>query len=334
MVIKYVSFRERRKLNSMLSNFLFSINVVLPLFICCFVGYIARQFRLVNENFITGCSNLVFYFALPASVFMSLMNADLKESFNIRLMVYLFGVIIVLGTILVLVVPRLIRNRAIAATAVLCMFQSNYALVGIPLAISLMGQEAAAPTLIAVPFATLLYTVLMILILVALGERKNDYSEGLFRYICREIYRNPIIIASAASILVALMHLPLPTFIETSISYFANSCTALSLFMLGAQLDITEVRSRLKYTIPISIFRLVIIPAVTIIVATLLGFRGAEMGCVLIFFAAPTSINCYVLSSRMGGDGKVSGDAVLLTSCFSCITLVFAVFILRSLALL
>lgn len=317
----------------MLGNLLFSINVVLPLFLCCLVGYAARRWKLVDDKFVSGCSNVVFYIAIPANIFMSLMGTDLRASIDLKLMGYIFGFILLMALVLVLLVPRILKDRATAATAVVCIFRSNFAMLGIPLATSLMGQAGALPTLIMVPFATLLYTVLTVVLLVLGGQRMEDKG-GLFRYTVREVLKNPLIVASAASILVAALKIPLPGMVEKTVQYFANCCTALSLFMLGAQLNLKEFRGRLGITLPIAFSRLVLVPAIAITVAAALGFRGGEMGCVLIFFAAPTAVNSYVLAGRMGGDGKLAGDSVLVTTGLAALTLTAWIFVLKSFALL
>lgn len=318
----------------MLGNLLFSVNVVLPLFLCCLVGYAARRWKLVDDKFVSGCSNVVFYIAIPANIFMSLMGTDLRASIDLKLMGYIFGFILLMALLLVLLVPRILKDRATAATAVVCTFRSNFAMLGIPLATSLMGQAGALPTLIMVPFATLLYTVLTVVLLVVLGGQRMEDRGGLFRYTLREVLKNPLIVASAASILVAALKLPLPGMVVKTVQYFANCCTALSLFMLGAQLNLKEFRGRLGITLPIAVSRLVLVPAIAITAAAALGFRGGEMGCVLIFFAAPTAVNSYVLAGRMGGDGKLAGDSVLVTTGLAALTLTAWIFVLKSFALL
>lgn len=104
-------------------------------------------------------------------------------------------------------------------------------------------------------------------------------------------------------------------------------CTGLSLFMLGAQLDLKKFWSHIRYIIPIATVRLIVIPLLVVSI-------GAALACVFIFFAAPTAVNCYILSGRMGGDGELAGDTVLATSCFSTITLTVGIFLLRTLQLL
>ena len=143
----------------MLSDLIFSLNVVLPLFLCCVVGFLARKFHIVDAAVLSGWSQVVFYLALPATIFCSSVNIGLDESFSFPLLVFLLVTILSLWMILSIAVPKVIKDRPTSATVATSMFRSNFAMLGIPLAISLMGTEGAAPTMIMVPFATLLYKI-------------------------------------------------------------------------------------------------------------------------------------------------------------------------------
>ena len=70
----------------MLSDLIFSLNVVLPLFLCCVVGFLARKFHIVDAAFLSGCSQVVFYLAIPANIFCSIVNSGLDESFSFPLL--------------------------------------------------------------------------------------------------------------------------------------------------------------------------------------------------------------------------------------------------------
>lgn len=313
----------------MASDFLFSLNVVLPLFLCCLVGFFARRIGLVTEAFLTECSHIVFYIAIPANIFLSLSGDDLARNFRPSLLLYVCGVIVLLSVVCGVLIPRVIHSRAVAATMTVTILRGNFAMLGIPLALSLMGAAEAGPTLVMIPFATMLYTVVSVLLLIAMGEQGTDGAGKSVRNALVEIIRNPLIIASAASIAVALLGIRLPVFLTTTIGRFADMTTGLALFMLGAQLNIGEAFRRMRYTIPAAILRLIVLPLLVVLPAIALGYRGAELGCIFIFFATPTAVNSYILADRMGGDGKLAGDIVLITSCFSSVTMLIGIFLLK-----
>lgn len=311
--------------------FVFSLNVVMPLFLCCVVGQLCRRLGLVGERFLKECTNVVFYIAIPAKVFLSISGEDLGSSFSIPLMTFLFSTILVLCLLMFVLLPRIVPNRPRAAAMAVTMFRGNFGMLGIPLAVSLMGVEGAVPTMVMIPFATVFYTPLTVMILVLMGGEKAGDARTAVKKSVREVITNPLVVASVASIVLAVLDLPLPAFATKTVEHFADTCTGLALFMLGAQMDMGAVLRRLKFTIPATLVRLAVIPGAVIALAALLGFRGGELACVLIFFAAPSAVNGYILCQRMGGDGELAADIVLATSCFSTVTLTIFIFILKSL---
>lgn len=318
----------------MKEDFIFSINVVLPLFLCCITGYVARRCYLVSEAFVTECSHVVFYIAIPSNIFLSISGSKSGKVLNMNLLIFVLTAILLVSFVLVLINGALIKDGKIAATMALCMFRSNFAMLGIPLAISLMGQAGASPTMVMVPFATILYTILSVGILVMTSGKSKGSKGEIMWNAWKEVIKNPLIIASLASIFTALFYIKLPPFVNGTIENFADMSAGLALFMLGAQLNMQEATERLVYTVPVVLVRLILVPILVVGAAVLLGFRGSDLACVFIIFSAPTAINSYILADRMGGDGNLAGDAVLLTSFMAVITLTAGIFIMRTMQLI
>lgn len=67
--------------------------------------------------------------------------------------------------------------------------------------------------------------------------------------------------------------------------------------------------------------RLVIVPAVFLTLAWLLGFRGVGFAALIGSFAAPTAVTSFTMSQQMGADAELAGDAVVFTSVLCPITI-------------
>lgn len=52
-----------------MSNFLFSINVTIPIFLVMVIGYFLRQIGMLNENFVTVANKFNFKVTLPFCFF-------------------------------------------------------------------------------------------------------------------------------------------------------------------------------------------------------------------------------------------------------------------------
>src|SRR5690606_10337496 len=64
----------------MLSLFLQTLNVTLPVFAMLFLGMLLRRFGQINEPFIHTASGLVFNVSLPVMLFLAILQADLSTA--------------------------------------------------------------------------------------------------------------------------------------------------------------------------------------------------------------------------------------------------------------
>lgn len=316
-----------------MDNLLFSLNVVLPLFLTCAIGQLFRKLRLVDDHFARKCTNVVFYAAIPANIYTSLSGKGALAQLDYGLMRFVLLEILLLSALIILLIRLTVKDRAVGATVMVCVQRGNFAMLGIPLAQRLLGEQAAT-FLVLVPFCTLLFTGINVLTLAIFGKQASNSRWETAKKAMRSILLNPLILASTASILVAGLGLTLPEFVNTTIGDFAKLASCLSLFMLGAQLNAQELKGRLRDSGLIALGKLLVVPLAALGLAIAWGIRGAGLASVLILFATPTAVNCFALCDRMGGDSHLAGDSVLLTSCLCCVTVAFFLYVLKTLQLL
>ena len=63
-------------MGEMLNDLIFSVNTILPVFIVVAIGYFMRRRGTVDEHFVGSISNVVFYYALPARMFLDVAGSD------------------------------------------------------------------------------------------------------------------------------------------------------------------------------------------------------------------------------------------------------------------
>ena len=83
----------------------------------------------------------------------------------------------------------------------------------------------------------------------------------------------------------------------------------------------------------ISLIRLLLIPAATLIPAVLLGFRDVALASLLPVFASSTAVNSFTMAQQMGGDAELAGNIVVATSALCSLTMFFWCFLFKSLGL-
>lgn len=312
-----------------MEDLLFSLNAIVPLVLCCAAGWSMRHWGMISDAFKKDCSNLVFFVTIPCSIFMSIAQSDFREVFDGKLILFLFVSNLVLAVLCSVFCHRFIQDRRVAATVALDIYRSNFTLLGVPLAINLLGTEGAAPMMLLVCFGNVICNVFSVIILSRTEEQEKT---GLIREIlvsAWSVAKNPMTIASVLGIMVAAFGLPLPLIVSRTADSFASMCSGLALFMLGAQTELANLRRNWRYTAVTAVFRLLIVPVIAVFIAIALRFEGNSLVALMIYFASPVGLTCSILAETMGGDGQLAGESVLVTTCLSAFTFTIAIYIFK-----
>ena len=95
-------------MGEMLNDLIFSVNTILPVFIVVAIGYYMRRKGTVDASFVSSISNVVFYYALPARMFLDVAGSDFTELMNPRFILVTVG-----GTIGVFLLAWLVISHCI-----------------------------------------------------------------------------------------------------------------------------------------------------------------------------------------------------------------------------
>ena len=71
-----------------MSNFLFSINVTIPIFLVMVIGYFLRRIGMLNENFVTVANKFNFKVTLPFLLFRDLSSVNIQEVFDLKYVLF------------------------------------------------------------------------------------------------------------------------------------------------------------------------------------------------------------------------------------------------------
>ena len=122
--------------------------------------------------------------------------------------------------------------------------------------------------------------------------------------------------------------------INKTIGNIASLATPLALLALGAGFEGRKAIKLVKPTTISALIKLVVLPAIFLPLAVLLGFRGEMLIAILVMLGAPTTPSCYIMAKNLGHDGVLTSGTVVATTFCCSITLTAALFILKSLGLI
>ncbi|MCL2571590.1 MAG: AEC family transporter [Defluviitaleaceae bacterium] len=311
----------------MLDNFIFSINTVAPLFLVLFLGLILKKKGFLSESFVSVGNKVVFYIALPASIFLSVYTAELGDLLDWGFVAFAVGASLVGFFGIWFISAIFIKNKPILGAFAQGAFRGNFAFLGMPLLINLAGEAGEARAALIMAFVLPVYNICTVLILAACSDSAKKVG---FKTIILTIVKNPFIIAIAIAFGFQLLNIRLPFIISTTVRYGANMATPLALICLGAGMTFQGFDAKFKYALGASLIKVLVLPVIFVIVGYLMGFRNYDIAAFLILGGIPSAIAGYAMVVQMGGDGYIAGTIVVISTLFSAFTLTIFIYILRT----
>lgn len=304
--------------------FTLSINIVIPLCLFCFVGYLTRQLHWISTEAYKQINKLVFRILLPCSLFYSTFHSNFHHGFPIKY--GLFGSVGVFAVFIVsfIVIACTHFPREKKGVIIQGISRSNFVLLGFPVIQSVYGPHIGA-TAILVSFVVPLFNLLSVVVL----EFYSDQKINFLHMIC-DVFKNPLIIGSVLGIILNLAKLPIPFIINRSLSMMNGATTPLALIALGGTFQYKAVKSNLSILISVIFCRLAFVPFIFLGLAILIGFRKIELMSLFIAFGSPTAVSSDSMAQEMNGDGELAGQIVFLSTLLSVFSFFFWISLMKA----
>ncbi len=333
--------------------FLFSFNAVMPILLLALLGYFLRVIKFADDSFFKKANTMVFKIFLPVLLFVNIYEIDSLKSLNFKAVIYCVFAILTIFLCGYLIAHLVTKKRSHLGVLTQCSFRSNYAIIGIPLALSLGGEEAVAFASVLSAVAVPMFNCLAVIIL---SHYVGDHKENAVRDTLKKTAKNPLIIGVfiGIAVLVIRSFIPVnemgaPIFtIENNIPFFyktlknlSSVASPLALVVLGARFDFKAVGSLKKEIIIGTLMRVVMAPVIGLGGAILLSkftglfsFSAVEYPALISLFATPTAVSSAVMVGEIGGDEQLAGQLVVWTSVVSMLTIYVIVFAMKSFAII
>ena len=314
-----------------MQNFLFSLNVTLPIFIIIVVGGFLKRIGLLTEGFTTVADKFVFKVALPVQLFQDIAAMDIRADFSGKFVVFcmiattcMFAATWILGAVF-------LKDKSMVGAFAQAAARGSAAILGIAFVENIYGDSGMTPMMIvaAVP----LFNIYSVIILTVTSS-EGKFNGALVKKLLVGVVTNPIILGIAAGMVWSLLRLPMPVFLSKSVHSIASTATPLALLVLGATFKGREALQKIGPTIAAAFLKLVAIPAAIFPFAIHMGFRGSELVAIMIMLASPTTVTCYIMAKNMGGDDTLSASVVMTATLLSSVTLTLWVFVMKTFGLI
>ena len=312
-----------------MENLLLSFNVVLPLFLCIVLGYFLRRIGMLDPAALKCLNKLGFKVFLPIYLFNTIYATDISAAFNPRLIATGVGGLLLIYAILMLLIPRIEKENPRRGVMIQGIFRSNFALYGLPVALSLCGEANIGPTSLMIAIMVPVYNILAVITLETFrGGKPNP------RKMLRGVITNPLIISSMLGVIANLIQLPVPTAVQKGLTDLGRVATPLALVTLGGEFMFRSVSAFRRQLSIVVIGKLILGALAMVAVGVMMGFRNEMLVPLLIMFGAPTAVSSFTMAQQMDGDSELAASVVVFTTALSILTIFLWVFVLKQFGLI
>ena len=295
------------------ADLIFSANVVVPIFLLILLGYFLTRIKLWDENFLKIANQVCFKCLLPVLLFYNVATA--------KLIIYVCLCACILCGILFLIVPLFIKDKKRRGVMIQGTFRSNFLLFGVPLGLSIGGNEGAVLAAVVASFYVPVINMLSVISLYVFSESENKSIKSALL----GIVKNPLIIGGVSGLIFSLIRnsigFEIPTMIDTTLFNIKSAATPIAFMILGGDLKFKNMLRNIKVSSLSVLGKVVLIPAILLTLSALLGFDKLEMEILIAVFATPNAVSSYAMARNYEADYELAGEIITLGTMLSIFTM-------------
>jgi hypothetical protein len=294
------------------------VGVITPLIFVIALGFISTRYKLLEKPAIEAISKLTFNLLIPVFLFQHMASATLPSNIN-----PFFFAAFYLPVLLCFAIAWLMnfifhqqKNRlASSAVFALTASYSNTVIIGLPILMLLIGEQAVVLVFLIVTFhSAMLFTLTNVL---ARDEQPFQWRKFLI-----STFKNPLILAILLGALINGLPLQLPQVIQASLLLLGKPAITLALFVLGGSLTFYNIKADKRYVVLASSIKLIILPLVVWFFADVCFELDHITTQVLVLLSAcPTGVNAYLMAVNINAHQQTAASTVLVSTLLSVITL-------------
>jgi predicted permease len=287
------------------------VKQILQMFLLAGVGFLLFKSGKISQEGSKTIGNILIYASLPAVIINGFRVERTPE--HVTGLLWSAAVAAVLMLISILVSHFTFRKDGVAAFA---SSFSNPGFFGIPLIIATIGQGAV---FYVAPFVAFLNVGQW-----TYGVSRLNGQPVLQGFQPKKLIKAPFVIAILVGLTLFITQLPLPAIVNSCLSNIAGLNTPLAMFTVGVYLAQTDLPGMLrrKSLYLVSALRLLVIPAISLLVLSVLPDSMEQMRTALAITAAcPVGSNVAVYAQLHGKDYPYAVETVVISTLLSIVTI-------------
>ena len=327
----------------------FTFNAIGPIVLLILLGYGLKRVGVLDKNFLKTANGLVFRVFLPVLLFYNVYEIDDLQVVGWGSIGYALVMIVVLFLLGMAVVHCFVPDTRQKGVILQCVYRSNYAIIGLPLAASLGDETSVAFAAILSAFSIPLFNVLAVIALSMYTEGEKEKVN--WKHVLHNIVTNPLILAIGLGLILLAIRSFLPReedgnlvvsiqgtlpVIYKVIQDLAKIASPLALIVMGGLFEFQAVGRLYRQILIGTIWRTVLAPLLGIGVAILLSqtgtwiqFTQVEYPALIALFSTPVAVSSAIMAGEMNKDEQLASQLVVWTSIASMGTIFIIIVIMR-----
>ena len=309
-----------------MNSFQTALSAVLPMFVMLGLGIGVRKIGLADKHTLGQLNRLCFRCFLAVNVYYNICKVNIAEVFNARLLIYAIAtqfVILAISVLAGMVTEKSKKRRGALAHGI---FHTNFVIFGTLIGTALCGEGNIGAISLLIAILVPVQNVLSVILL----ELCREGGKLNIRSMAMGVIKNPFVIAAVLGFLTQLVGFQYPSVLGNILRDLGRCATPIALIVMGGLFNFGSIRDNLKPVIVGVLFRLIVVPAVLILITIQLGFRGAEFIALMSFFIAPCATSSFNLAIEMDSDADLAAQLVVFTSLCSLFTIFLWIFVLSN----
>lgn len=302
------------------------VETILVVFTLIALGYLAAVFRLLKPATGDGLADFVFTIAVPLLLFRILATAEFDHGAPWALWAaYFTSVLVTWSTAHFIIRAGFGRDARSGVVAGVTSGFSNLVLLGLPFMTGVYGEDGLAilSQIVSVHMPIMMGASVLLFEWAlkrdgAVTESKTVFA--LFLGFLRQLFSNPLIIGIVCGTIVRFSGLQIPVVADRVISNLGGIAGPLALFAMGISLRGYGIRGQVPQAVSLVTLKLMLMPAVALGMALLLGLPELPAKVVVAAASLPAGVNSWLIAERMGTGQRLASTSMTLGTAIAAAT--------------
>lgn len=297
-------------------------NMVMPILAIVLFGFLSANRQYLIQSECDAIAKFAFSYVIPMLLFMGTVNAKIPDDMQWAFLFSYYAVLLFIYLLAVFLGKILFRFSAVEQSVFsMGAAYSNATIIGIPVCIYALGDDAMLPLFIIISMHNLVLFTLGFIV----AERSAFSIASLLHNILgiiKQLLTSPITCSLIAGGLVNILNIPLYQPLGEAITLMSKAAIPTALFALGTTLNKYKIQGHIAPALVIVILKILIFPCLVWVLAfQVFAVDPLWASVALLTSAMPVGISAYLFSQKYQVCVAPVATSIIISAVASIVTL-------------